>query len=357
MTHEGLAGLIQSTELNLRDMGSIAIMPDYFVDRFVRIDSIEGLVEAIMKKSSESGGGSIRGVKQTETKGGNAVNTAYALGKFGANVNLLAIADSLPAMALLSAFKQFPNVAVEIARGPAGYTIAFEFVKQGKHVNVMVSEAGGIADFDGSEIPRKYWQAISNSKIVCVLNWGSDSHGTELCETVFKFSKERDLLTFMDPADPAELSHKLPELKKKVFDAGLLDVLSLNENEARIFSKGLSNYDLPQYYDDNDLERAIKSLSEMTGGTVDLHTRTVGLSCRSGECTKVKCYNVLQKTITGAGDVWDAAELIGYLSLWRSTERLQFANAAAGLYVSRESAEPPSISEILEFVRKDVPTY
>jgi len=344
--------LIDSAWTEVLNLGSVAVMPDYFVDRFVRVHSIEELTDAIIRKSSEGGGGSIRGVKQSETKGGNAVNTAYALGKFGAYVHLLAIADSLPALSLANVFQPFSNVKLEIAKGSAGYTVAFEFLKEKRHVNVMVSETGDLEKFDGSAISEGYWQSISRCKIDCVLNWSSNQYGTELCERVFGFGRKHDSITFLDPADPLELEHKLPYLRKRVFDEGLLDILSLNENEVSIFSRAFLNTKLPSSFDNYDLEIAVKKISEMTGGTVDLHTKGISMSCTSGECTKIDCYKVEQRTITGAGDVWDAAEIIGYLANWPPEVRLHFANAAAGLYVSRETVEPPSMPEIIQFVRK-----
>ena len=76
-------------------LGKITVMIDYFVDRFVRINNLNELI-SLMKKKSSAGGGSVRGINQTEVKGGNAVNIGYALGVFRANVNLVAIANSLP---------------------------------------------------------------------------------------------------------------------------------------------------------------------------------------------------------------------------------------------------------------------
>jgi ribokinase len=64
-----------------------------------------------------------------------------------------------------------------------------------------------------------------------------------------------------------------------------------------------------------------------------------------------RCPKVNQKTVTGAGDVWDAADLIGYLTDLTPEERLFLANGAAGLYVSIESAMPPRKDEVLDFLK------
>jgi ribokinase len=55
--------------------------------------------------------------------------------------------------------------------------------------------------------------------------------------------------------------------------------------------------------------------------------------------------------ITEAGDSWDSANIVGYLSKISTVEKLKFSNAYASLYVSNSNAEPPTMSETLEFLR------
>jgi ribokinase len=338
-------------------LGPICVLPDFFVDRFVRIESIDRLWEAIKEKSSKSGGGSIRGVLQSEAKGGNAVNMAYALGTLGARVKLLTIADSLPAATLESVFRPYPNVELKVVQGRAGYTLALEFQENDRHVNVMVSDSGDVQNFDGSQIDSGFLNEMKICKAVAVVNWGANHKGTELCSKVFsecRANLQGRILTFFDPADPIELMLKLPDLKRQVFDRELVDVMSLNDNEARTFCKVLGSFDLPFDYTLAELERASRLLSESLRTTVDLHTRNHSISCVGSDVTVADCHRVRQRTITGAGDIWDSADLIGYLGGLSAHDRLRLANATAGLYVSGESAEPPRIEEIIHFMRKDI---
>src|SRR5208283_1492989 len=189
-------------------------------------------------------GGSIRGIEQDEVKGGNAVNVAYSLGKLGASVHVIAIANGLAAEALRGAFSEMKNVALDTINGKCGYTVALEYVEAGRHVNVMVSDTGDLREFDGSTITQ--WDAIKNSKIVAVLNWAANRSGNELCERVFTFAHQNRARTFFDPADISELVDLLPEFKKKILDPALLDILSLNDSESRIMCKALCNYSLPK---------------------------------------------------------------------------------------------------------------
>jgi sugar/nucleoside kinase (ribokinase family) len=55
--------------------------------------------------------------------------------------------------------------------------------------------------------------------------------------------------------------------------------------------------------------------------------------------------------------MWDAGDLIGYLLGWDPEQRLRFANAAAGLYVSKEEAQPPELREIIDFISKHKDFY
>jgi ribokinase len=345
-----LVELMGSSLSALPNSGTISVLPDYFVDRFVEIQSIDDLITAIKRKSLEAGGGSLRGIPQSEVKGGNAVNLAYALGKFGARVNLLAIAEGLSAESLRSTFQPFPNVHLDTIKGKNGFTIALEFFEHGRHVNLMISDTGALAEFDGSSIPDNALSLISSAKIVSIVNWAANKKGNDLCSKVYSIAKQQGALTFFDPADVAELSHKIPELKTMVFDRGLIDYVSLNDNELRILCKTLSNYILPQNYSEGDLERGIKLFSDVSNARVDLHTRNMSLTCKSNDCFLVHCHKVNQKIVTGAGDVWDAADIVGHLLSWDSEWRLRFANAAAGLYVSREEPEPPSLEQVLNFI-------
>ncbi|MFI5421434.1 MAG: carbohydrate kinase family protein, partial [Nitrososphaerales archaeon] len=327
-------------------------LPDYFVDRFVRVENFRELAAGITAKGIEGGGGSIRGPRQSEVKGGNAVNLAYALATLNMKVNLITIANSLPADMLRGAFRKFPTAKIEIIDGNPGFTVAFEFREKNRQVNVMVSDAGDLKKMDGSELSKQHWNKIASSKIVGFVNWAAMDYGTVVAEKVFNFAREKKIKTFFDPADVLEKEKDIADFKTKILDRGLVDYFSMNDNEARIISRSIAGYKLPQDYSESDLKKTISVLARYVNDTVDVHTHKVSMSCsKDGEVTIDYCQKVDQKTVTGAGDVWDAADLLGFLTGLAPQERLFLANAAAGLYVSRESAIPPSSEEILSFVK------
>ena len=119
--------------------------------------------------------------------------------------------------------------------------------------------------------------------------------------------------------------------------------LASTKTKLRIMSSVLFKHNLSRTYSSEDLKKTARILSEGIGATVDIHTRTLSVSAKDEEVISENCYHVKQETITGAGDVWAAADLAGYLTKLQDSDRLLFANAAAGLYVSHDSAETPSL--------------
>ena len=109
--------------------GSIVVMPDFFVDRIIRLESKEKLFDALAEKA-KCGGGSVRGVPTTDVKGGNAVNVAYCLAKLGVKVALFTVADETGATMIRQAFSQFGEIedAIVLTDRETGRSRGFGFV-------------------------------------------------------------------------------------------------------------------------------------------------------------------------------------------------------------------------------------
>ena len=100
---------------------------------------------------------------------------------------------------------------------------------------------------------------------------------------------------------------------------------------------------IPEHYDPEIVKGEQRQLQIMSGLQTDLHTRK-GLAWSNGKVAEfVHSIRVEAKTLTGAGDVWDAADVIGYMSGLDAKERLIFSNASVSLYVRNSSALPPRI--------------
>src|SRR5207245_10254685 len=65
--------------------------------------------------------------------------------------------------------------------------------------------------------------------------------GTDLAEKVFSIAKEEGkAVTFFDPGDPALRIGEIEGLNQRVLTPGLVDVLSVNENELMHLAKGVA---------------------------------------------------------------------------------------------------------------------
>lgn len=334
----------------LRILGSIAVMPDFFVDRIIRLESKEQLLDALEEKA-RSGGGSVRGVPTADIRGGNAVNVAYALARLGARVSLFTVADDVGAAMIRYAFSQFGDrAALRIASGRHGYTTAFEFPHEKSRVNVMVSDIGDNESFGPDRISSQEDQSIlKNADAVMVVNWASNRKGSELAEHAFKSSPSA--LHFIDPAD---ISTRSDEFRDMLFRLDkITDCLSINENECNHLAQALGlDAPLAASYGAGDVKSAARKIAESVGVTADLHTRIGSAWSNGREVEFVHAVKVEPRILTGAGDVWDAADVIGYLAGLEPKERLLFANAAASLYVRDAAGEPPAMNKVFELVER-----
>ncbi|MGI0083043.1 MAG: carbohydrate kinase family protein [Nitrosopumilaceae archaeon] len=326
---------------NLNIVGSVVVLNDFFLDRIIKIQNIATLYDLISKKSQL--GGSIRGIPQADLKGGNATNVAYALARLGAPVSLITVADKTGSHILQNAFSEFPNSSLFLIDGNPGRTTSFEFSNSGHVVNIMLSDLGDNENFGPEKLGQKEQTVIGNADAVIVTNWASNEKGTELSK--FVFDKSSKSLHFLDPADiqsrPGEFKEAVAEL------ASNLDSLCLNENECNIL---LKQYDLGHISEEEETKRVVSALSEKMSVAIDLHTLFGAFWSNGKEVEFVKSFPTNVKFVTGAGDVWDAANTLGYLAGLEPKERLLFANAAASLYVGNSSGVPPTMQEVLSLV-------
>jgi ribokinase len=136
--------------------------------------------------------------------------------------------------------------------------------------------------------------------------------------------------------------------------ADIIDVLSVNENECNSLAQamGLDAIVLSNGYKPAEVKNAAASLAEKIGVTIDLHTKMGAAWSNGKETVFANAIKVEPKTLTGAGDSWDAADIIGYLAGFDVMERLIFSNAYASLYIENPYAEPANAKEIFEFLKR-----
>jgi ribokinase len=331
-------------------VGSIAVMPDFFIDRIIRLESKEKLFDALAEKAKR-GGGSVRGVPTADVKGGNAVNVAYCLAKLGVRVTLFTVADEIGAGIIRQAFSQFGDrVTLRISAGKCGLTTAFEFPHEDTRVNVMMSDIGDNASFGPERIDSEADRALlKNADGVMVVNWASNQKGTELAEHAFRNSPSA--FHFIDPADVETRKKDFCNSLEKL--AGMTDCLSMNENECNSLADVLGlGHVLGSAYGADEVRLAAKKLAEKIGISTDLHTKAGAAWSNGRESVFVHTIRVDAKNLTGAGDSWDAADIVGHLAGLDPQERLLFANCCASLYVRDTQGEPPTMNKVFELVER-----
>lgn len=335
-------------------------MHDFFVDRIIKLRSTSELFHSLREKANV-GGGSIReGISITDIKGGNAVNIAYCLAKLGFKVTLFTIADGMGSAILDYTFSKLKDKAVLVIKsGLHGLTTVFEFQNEkSRLVNVMMNDVGDNANFGPDRInSENELRVLQNADAVAVVNWASNLKGSQLAKYAFKNSPKA--LHFMDPAD---FGKRKDEFRKTLTTiAEFTDVVSINENECNCLAQatGLESQltRCEGEYSQADMKSVVKALREKVGINIDLHTFRGAAWSDGIDTYYVDAFKVIPRRTTGAGDCWDAADIIGYLVGLGTRERLLFSNACASLYVSNTCPEPPTMSQVLELLSNNQLVY
>ena len=132
----------------------------------------------------------------------------------------------------------------------------------------------------------------------------------------------------------------------------MIDILSINDNECNslLFELDLNSFSLCNKYNRNNIQLAVQGLAKKLGIFIDLHTR-YGCACSNGDevffAYNIK--NIVVRNLTGAGDSWDAADIIGHLIELPPQERLLFSNTFAALYISIENRQLLSLEKFFEY--------
>jgi ribokinase len=336
------------------------VMPDFFFDRFVRYDRsfdqfAKEAAEVIRRK-----GGSVDNVSQIDSRGGNAANTAAALATLGVSVYPIIETDAF-GITLLKHYLEPLNVGLShvTANGKSPITTALEFSQKGNKVNLMLRDTGSLANFGPENLTSEDYKLMATADIVCVFNWaGTRRYGTDLAETVFHFVKTKGKgKTYYDTADPTPNKDKIPELIKRVLSKDIVDILSLNENEAIQYAMHISPEQVSTFRKkQRKLERLALTcaalFAEHLSARIDLHTTAYSATLQKNrEPYIAPSFKVKVRRATGAGDAWNAGNIYADQQGLSNETRLAFANAVAAYYVSSPSAMHPTLNQLKNFLK------
>lgn len=340
---------------------SAVVMPDFFLDRFIRYEKdFTRLSRAVLDVASRKGG-SIDNVRQLEIRGGNAANTAAALATLGARVFPL-IHTSPLGLELLRFYLQPHKIDFSYVKsdGDTSITTALEFSYRNEKVNVMLRDLGSLPDFDPTSLSSHDYQILAEADYVCIFNWaGTHKYGTELAQTVFKYVKNSGKgKTYYDTADPTPNRDKIPALVRKVLQTDLVDILSLNENEAIIYASQLEpekigNLKKQHKRLDKLAIESAKILSSHLSARIDVHTASLSATVeKNRKPTIIPTLRVSVRRVTGAGDAWNAANIYSDWNNFPDKFRLAFSNIYAAYYIASKKAEHPTVNKLTKFIQQ-----
>jgi ribokinase len=337
----------------------VVAMPDFFMDRLINLpfnpQQFTTEVNGIVARK----GGSIDRISQIDQHGGNAINITCALLTLGTQVTPIVCTSELGLDQIRFHLKKHKNVDLSHIKihQKASATTALEFKTDSGKVNVMVRDLGSLIDFGPADLTQEDRTAIEEADYVCLFNWaGTLKHGTELAQAVCQHAKTKGTCkVYFDTADPLPNKKKMPEFMEKVLKSSQVDVLSLNENESVTYASLLSS--------DVEEQRGIVEFNELAlfsaqflakhlHARIDLHTTSFAVSISGGRAVFAPAFKVEAKRATGAGDAWDAGNLLGDANGLSDECRLTLANAVAACYLTDPAGEHPTREMLLKFLQQ-----
>jgi len=340
----------------------VVVMPDFLLDRLVTYQGDIKQLSKVLTETAKRKGGTVHGVKQIELRGGNAANTASALATLGAKVYPI-ISTSPLGLHILKFYLEPFGIDLSHMKtdGALALTTAIEFTYKTEKINVMMSDLGSLPEFSPNDLTPNDFQLLREADYISVFHWsGTLRWGTKLVERVFRHVKEKGRgKTYFDSADPTPKKEEIPTLLRKVFLKNLVDIFSVNENEAFWFASCLSRRirSLRKTLKPEELAKeCARILAKNLPMRIDLHTSTFAGSFTSQSEAIVPAFSVPVLRATGAGDAWNAGNIVGDALGLPDACRLTFANAVAAYYISNPTGEHPTLPKLIEFCSKQSET-
>jgi len=353
-TEELRASIVKKLERCQVDV-DIVTMPDFLLDHSaICKQGARRLAERIMLVAAK-GGGEIPDIPQRLDVGGNAAICTMALSRLGATTHPIIRTDHLGRVILEYFLNDFHvDLSHIITSGNLTPALVLELGRGQSVANVMVGDWTAVSDLSFEDLRSADRQLLTSADWVCVFNWLYNRKGTELAEGVFAYCRENSRArTFFDPADPWPRRPELPDLTRRVIRSDLLDFIGVNENEALLIAKAFNKKIVMHRRDTASTLRAAKIISDATDIKVFVHTATYSASVFHDECAIIPTFEVSIRRGTGAGDSWNAGFLLAESLGLSEEEKLLFANAVAGRYISQQNRSFATLREITGFLQNE----
>ncbi len=337
----------------------VVVLPDFFLDRLINLEWSPIEFSSLVAEVAKRKGGSLDGIPQADLQGGNAINVALALANLGAKVTPIVCTSQYGLQQIKYYFKDAATDTSHVkVQGKASVTTALEFKNKNEKANVMIRDLGALANFSPEDLNEGDYAAIEDADFTCLFNWaGTRKNGTRLAQAVFgRVKKGGRGKTYFDTADPTPNRTAIPELMEKVLKSDLIDVLSVNENEAITYASLLDNAlndkkEQQMPFAELAMEAAWV-LAKNLHARIDLHTTDFSASLRGKAEAVAPAFKVKVLRATGAGDAWTAGNIIGERNGLSDECRLTLANAVAACYLSDPEGKHPNWGKLSEFFSK-----
>lgn len=323
----------------------VTCLPDFFLDILVPMAPWQ-VARDQMGAIADRRGGNLATPPHRISQGGNAANTALALARLGVRSRLIAATSPL-GEAFARTFLEPHGVDLTRLRsdGELSSTVALEFGPERR--NVMLSHPGSVADFSADDLTNADWAVIEDSDAVLASNWVLNRAGTGLAARVLERAHRAGSMTYFDSGDPSSRAPEVPQLFSTVLTAPFVDVVGCNENELGFFAAAAGDVRSTTLHD-----RA-RSVKKEVRGTLDVHTRDLALTLtKDGQHAEASPPPLEGRRATGAGDAWNAGNLLGHLLKLAPRDRLLLANAVATAYVTRAEPLHPTLDEVADLLTR-----
>jgi sugar/nucleoside kinase (ribokinase family) len=240
----------------------------------------------------------------------------------------------------------------------ASITTSIELLEDNQKINIMLRDLGDLENFSPLDLNEKDENVIKKADYVCIFNWaGTKNYGSELAKKIFLMVKKTgNGKTYYDTADPNSNKKKIPELIEGVLKSNFLDILSLNENEAITYAStidvNIQKRKKSKRIDNLSLEAA-RVLADKLNSRIDLHTSKFAATITKKKEVLVPTFKINPCRTTGAGDSWNAGNILGDMNCLSNQSRLIIANAVSACYLLNPKGEYPTKKTLLRFIKKE----
>ncbi|MFP3976046.1 MAG: carbohydrate kinase family protein [Dehalococcoidia bacterium] len=324
--------LVEELKKDPQKRFDVVLMPHFCIDNILQYKKDLHSFFGEMENVAHSGGGNML-ARQSLQRGGKATNCASALSRLGIRSHLVARTNEIGYRLLESMASEADIDLSHVSTdGELALTTSIE-LEEG---NIMIADPGSLAAFGPEHLTPGSEELIGKADLVYVSDWGLNKKGTELAKHVFGVAKQNEKCkAFLDPGDLSpKTSEETESLINDVLTMGLADIISVNEDEAKRL-------------------RVTRGFTPARTTRVDLHTEHHAKSrYHNGETKAVPAFDVAPKRLTGAGDTWDAGDILGELMGLSDELRLTLANATAAYYISHPQAKHPDQSDLMDFLAR-----